>query len=82
MSLSDAVGFTGVFILLVAFLLNLLQVISFRSRIYLLLNLIGATLACTASVMIHYTPFIILEGVWSFVSLLTLFRTVFKKQAA
>lgn len=82
MSLSDAVGFTGVFILLVAFLLNLLQVISFRSRIYLLLNLIGAALACTASVMIHYTPFIILEGVWSFVSLLTLLRTVFKKQAA
>lgn len=78
MDLSSAIGFSGVFILLVAFLLNLLKVLDFESPIYLLLNLIGASLACTASIMIHYTPFIILEGIWSLVSLLSLIRVFIK----
>lgn len=75
MELSDAIGFAGVFILLVAFLLNLLKVLDYSSRIYIIMNLVGAGLACAASVMISYLPFILLEGTWSVVSAAMLMRS-------
>lgn len=68
MNLADWIGALGVSILLLAFLLNLLHRISQSSLIYLLMNLVGAGLACTASVLIHYTPFIVLEASWTLVS--------------
>ncbi|MBS1507336.1 MAG: hypothetical protein JSS79_11880 [Bacteroidetes bacterium] len=68
MNLADWIGATGVSILLLAFLLNLLDRISQSNLIYLLMNLIGAGLACTASVLINYTPFIVLEASWTLVS--------------
>lgn len=68
MNLADWIGATGVSILLLAFLLNLLDRISQSSLIYLLMNLVGAGLACTASVLINYTPFIVLEASWTLVS--------------
>jgi hypothetical protein len=71
---SDLVGFIGVFILLVAFLLNLVGKLSQDSPGYLLLNFVGAGLACLASVLISYLPFVILEGVWALVSLIGLLR--------
>jgi hypothetical protein len=58
--------------LLLAFLLNLLKKISQHSFTYVALNLFGAALACLASVMINYAPFIILEGAWTFVSLISM----------
>jgi hypothetical protein len=69
--IADGIGFTGVGILLVAFLLNLLGKISQTSITYIGLNFLGATLACLASVLIHYLPFIILEGSWALVSLVS-----------
>lgn len=81
MSLSDIVGFTGVAILLLAYLLNLLKIATNRKWVYLLLNFIGAGLACLASVMIDYMPFVILEGTWSVVSLVALLSSL-KKQPA
>jgi hypothetical protein len=72
MKLSDIIGFTGVAILLIAFLLNLAKVIHQNSRWYICMNLVGAGFACAASVMIDYIPFIILEGTWALVSLIAL----------
>jgi hypothetical protein len=71
---NDLIGFIGVFILLVAFLLNLLGKLTQQSYGYLILNFIGAGLACLASVLINYLPFVILEGVWALVSLIGLLR--------
>ena len=68
MTLTDWIGFTGVTILLVAYFLNLRNIITKDSFIYLLLNLIGAGIACLASVLLKYLPFIILEGSWTIVS--------------
>jgi hypothetical protein len=34
----------------------------------LLLNVAGAAIACAASVLLKYWPFIILEGCWTIVS--------------
>jgi hypothetical protein len=71
-STADWIGTIGVTLLLIAFGLNLLKKISQSSLIYILLNLFGASLACLASVLISYTPFIILEAVWTIVSLAAL----------
>ncbi len=72
LTLSDWIGFIGVAILLIAFLLNLLKKISSGSLVYILLNIIGAGLSCLASWLIHYLPFVILEATWTVVSLFAL----------
>jgi hypothetical protein len=74
MSFADWIGFLGVSILLLAFLLNLLKKISQESQVYIVLNLVGAGLACIASILIEYVPFIILEAVWTIISLLSWIR--------
>lgn len=78
MSQSDITGFTGVAILLLAYLLNLIKINDYKKRIYLTMNFVGAGLACLASVMIDYKPFIILEGTWSLVSFMALLGTLRK----
>lgn len=79
LNLNDWIGFTGVTILLLAFLLNLAKKISSNSLSYILMNMIGAGLACLASWLINYIPFVILEGSWTMVSLIALFNYVRKK---
>jgi hypothetical protein len=76
MNLSDWIGFIGVSILLIAFLLNLLEKIPLNRHAYILLNLVGAGLACIASILIEYVPFIILEGAWTLVSLISWIRLI------
>ena len=77
MNITDWIGFSGVALLLLAFLLNLGNIIRQHSLPYLMLNTIGAGLACLASVLLAYWPFIILEGCWTLVSLVGLARIVF-----
>ena len=67
-SWSDIIGSFGVTLLLIAFLLNLAGRISKDGLTYILLNLIGAGLAMLASWLIHYIPFVVLEGTWTLVS--------------
>ena len=69
---ADWVGTIGVTLLLIAFGLNLLNKITQSSLVYIFLNCIGASLACTASILINYIPFVILEAVWTIVSLAAL----------
>ena len=68
----DWIGFFGVTLLLVAYLLNLTGVLKRHNPGYLLLNLLGAGTACYASVLLKYLPFVILEGCWTLVSLIGL----------
>jgi hypothetical protein len=74
MKLSDLIASAGVIILLIAFLLNLYRKLSAESKIYSLLNFIGAGICCFASYMIRFYPFIILEAIWAFVALVSLFK--------
>ncbi len=76
MNVTDWIGFIGVAILLVAFFLNLSGKISKDSSIYLVMNILGAGLACYASVLLKYVPFIILEGCWTLVSLFGLVKLI------
>ena len=74
MNIADWTGSTGVLLILLAFFLNMFNRLSKDGATYILMNIIGAGLACTASVMIGYLPFIILEAAWTAVSVAALIR--------
>ncbi len=64
-TLANIIGFTGVALLLLAFLLNLLKRMPAEGRAYAGLNFAGAALACYSSWLIGFLPFVLLEGVWA-----------------
>jgi hypothetical protein len=80
MTITDWIGFIGVSILLTAYFLNLTNKIQKDGITYLFLNLLGAGIACVASLLLHYLPFIILEGAWTLVSAYGLYQFYSKKE--
>jgi hypothetical protein len=72
----EAIGFVGVTLLLIAFFLNLFRLLKSDSKTYLMLNLIGAGLACASSYLIDFLPFVLLEGTWAIVAGVALLRRV------
>jgi hypothetical protein len=74
MALNDWLGFTGVFLILLAYILNVTGKLRNNDDSFIWLNIIGAGLACVASILIDYYPFIVLEGVWTLVSVIALIR--------
>ncbi|MFT5165697.1 MAG: hypothetical protein ACI8P3_000925 [Saprospiraceae bacterium] len=76
MNVIDLIGFIGVSLILIAYFLNLNNKLDTGNIKYILLNLIGAILACLASVLMEYYPFVLLEGAWTLVSVVALIRYV------
>lgn len=76
MTTGEWIGTVGVTLLLIAFALNIGNKITAESKTYLGLNVLGAALAGISSYMIHFTPFVILESVWTVASLLSLLKTL------
>ena len=74
MKISDIIASVGVIILLIGFMLNLFKKISPESKAYALMNFIGAGLCGYSSYLISFWPFVILESIWAFVALLSLFK--------
>ncbi|CAM3707190.1 hypothetical protein MUGA111182_04425 [Mucilaginibacter galii] len=74
MKVSDIIASVGVIILLIGFMLNLFKKISPESKAYGLMNFIGAGLCGYSSYLISFWPFVILESIWAFVALLSLFK--------
>jgi hypothetical protein len=74
MTFVDLTGASGVFMVLLAFFLNLFNYLDKDSKVYILLNFTGAGIACYASVLINYFPFVVLEGTWCFVSLIAMIK--------
>lgn len=68
MNYSDIVGTIGVGLILLAYFANTFSIIPKEGKLFFLLNIIGAGLACYASYIINYWPFVILEGTWAVVS--------------
>jgi hypothetical protein len=62
-------------ILLLAYFLNVAKVLAVDRPLYPLLNVVGSGLAGYASYLLLFWPFVILEGTWMLVSLVTLIRT-------
>ena len=68
LTFTEAVGSAGVFLLLIAFFLNLVGRLGSGSLAYASLNLLGAGLACYASWLLDFLPFVVLEGTWAVVA--------------
>ena len=71
-TLPEMVGSTGVFLLLVAFFLNLFGRLAHTARTYQVMNAVGAGLSCYASFLIGFAPFVVLEGTWCVVAVVAL----------
>ena len=69
MAFNDIIGTVGVGLILLAYFFNIKTIISKDGILYFSLNIIGAGLACYASILINYIPFIILEATWVLVSI-------------
>lgn len=72
----DWIGFIGVFQILVAYIFNITGTLEKNNLVFILLNLIGAGMACFASILLNYIPFILLEGVWTLVSFIALMKYI------
>jgi hypothetical protein len=74
MNFNDIVGTIGVGLILIAYFSNIFSFIPKEGKLFFVLNIIGAGLACYASWLIHYWPFVILEATWCLVSVIGLLK--------
>jgi hypothetical protein len=80
MEINDIIGSIGVTMMLFGFVLNIVDKLDNDNIFYILLNLFGGILACIASILIKYTPFIILEATWVLVSGWGIYDYIIKKR--
>ncbi len=73
---NDIIGTLGVGLILVAYFLNTEKLLPKDEKLFYVLNIIGAALACYASFLINYWPFVILEGTWTLVSIYGLMKAM------
>ena len=76
MHYNDIIGSIGVAMILIAYFLNTENLIPVNGKFFYVVNIIGAALACYASYLIAYWPFVILEGTWTLVSVYGLMRAM------
>jgi len=76
MQYNDIIGTIGVGLILLAYFLNTAKMLERNKRAFYVMNIIGAALACYASFLIDYLPFVILEGTWTLVSIYGLMKTM------
>jgi hypothetical protein len=73
MHYNDIIGTIGVGLILVAYFCNTFNLLN-EGKTFFVLNAAGAGLACYASWLIDYWPFVVLEAVWCVVSVAGLVR--------
>lgn len=76
MNATDISGIAGVGMILVAYCCNIFRYIKKDGVLFFGLNMAGAGLACFASWMIPFWPFVILEGTWCIVSVIGFIRAM------
>jgi hypothetical protein len=76
MAYETLIGIIGVAIILIAYFLNTEKLIPVNGKLFYVMNSIGAALACFASWLIGYWPFVVLEGAWTLISIYGLMRTM------
>ena len=76
MNYDETVGTIGVGLILIAYYLNTAGLIIKNGKLFYVVNIIGAALACYASILISFIPFVILEGIWTLVSIYGLMKTM------
>jgi hypothetical protein len=79
MEINDIIGSIGVLMMLVAFFLNIIDIVDDDDISYILLNLFGGVMAFIASYLINYIPFMVLESAWTVISLWGLYDYIIRK---
>ncbi len=74
MEYNDLIGSLGVGLILIAYFLNSFAFIPKDGKLFFMLNIAGSALACYASFLINYYPFIVLEGAWCVVSIIGMWK--------
>jgi hypothetical protein len=76
MSFTNIIGTAGVAMILLAYFMNTIRMIPVNGKLFYVLNTIGAALACYASILIEFWPFVVLESAWTLVSIYGLIRSM------
>jgi hypothetical protein len=76
MEYNDIIGTVGVGLILMAYFLSTAKLMESNGKSYYVMNMVGAALACYASFLIIYWPFVILEGTWTLVSIYGLMKAM------
>ena len=79
MSYNDVIGTIGVGLILLAYFLNTFSIIPKEGKLFFIMHIAGAALACYASYLINYLPFVILEATWTVVSIAGLIRLLIRR---
>jgi len=80
MSTTDIIGTVGVSLILIAYFLNIFNLIKKDGILFYVLNIIGGAIACFSSYLIRFWPFVVLEGTWSIISVVALLKSIKKPQ--
>ena len=75
MNYNEIVGTIGVGLILIAYYLNTAGIVIKNGKLFYVMNIVGAALACYASWLIAFVPFVVLEGAWTLVSIYGLMKT-------
>ena len=76
MTYNDLIGTLGVGIVLFAYFLNTLRYIPVNGKLFFVLNSVGGALSCYAALLTNFWPFVILEAVWTIVSVYGLMKAM------
>ena len=74
------IGIAGMFLLLLAFALNLAKKLTQDAVAYIVLNILGAGLSVYYAIALDAVPFIILESVWGLFALYKLMLVLKKRR--
>jgi len=74
------IGIAGMFLLLLAFSLNLAKRLTQDAVAYIVLNILGAGLSVYYAIALDAVPFIILESVWGLFALYKLMLVLKKRR--
>jgi hypothetical protein len=75
MSYNDLIGTVGVGLVVLAYFLNTMKWAPENGKLFFVLNVIGGALSCYAAVLIDFIPFVVLEAIWTVVSVYGLVKT-------
>ena len=76
MTYNDWMGTIGVGLVLLAYFFNTMKMIPENGKLFFVLNVIGGALSCHAAVLIDFIPFVVLEAIWTVVSIYGLMKTI------
>jgi len=76
MTYNDWMGTLGVGLVLLGYFLNTMKWIPENGRLFFILNTIGGAVSCYAAVLINFMPFVVLEAIWTVVSVYGLWKAM------